>query len=68
VVIRATLRRWGNSYGVIIPKDVALKEGLRENDEVEVTVKKAVDIQSLFGKYKLYDAQKVKDELREGWG
>ena len=68
MVIRATLRRWGNSYGVIIPKDVALKEGLRENDEVEVTVKKAVDIQSLFGKYKLYDAQKVKDELREGWG
>ena len=68
MVIRATLRRWGNSYGVVIPKDVVLKGGLRENDEVEVTVKKAVDIQSLFGKYKLYDVQKVKDELREGWG
>jgi len=68
MVVRATIKRWGNSYGVVIPKDVVLKEGLRENDEVEVTVKKAVDIQSLFGKYKLYDVQKVKDELREGWG
>ncbi len=32
-----------------------------------VTVKKAVNIQRLFGKYKFYDIQKVKDELREGW-
>ncbi|MEM2936023.1 MAG: hypothetical protein QW231_02475 [Candidatus Bathyarchaeia archaeon] len=38
----------------------------RENDKV--TVKKAVDIRSLFGKYKFYDVQKVKDELGEGWG
>jgi len=67
MVVRATIKRWGNSYGVVIPKDVVQKEGLRENDEVEVIVKKAVDIQSLFGKYKFYDVQKVKDELREGW-
>lgn len=65
--IRTTLRRWGNSYGVVIPKDSALKEGIKENDEVEILVKKAVDIRTLFGKYKFEDVQKAKDELREGW-
>jgi len=68
MVVRTTLRKWGNSYGVVIPKDAALKEGIKENDEVEVTIKKAVDIRSLFGKYKFEDVQRVKDELREGWG
>jgi len=67
VFIRTTLRRWGNSYGVVIPKDSALKEGIKENDEVEILVKKAVDIRTLFGKYKFEDVQKAKDELREGW-
>ena len=67
MLIRTTVRRWGNSLGVIIPKDSALKEGIKENDEVEITVKKAVDLRSLFGKYKFEDVQKVKDELREGW-
>jgi antitoxin component of MazEF toxin-antitoxin module len=68
MVIRTTLRKWGNSYGVVIPKDAALKEGIDENDEVDVTIKKTVDIRSLFGKYKFEDVQRVKDELREGWG
>jgi len=68
MVIKTTLRKWGNSYGVVIPKDAALKEGIKENDEVEVIIKKAVDIRSLFGKYKFENVQRVKDELREGWG
>ena len=66
--VRTTLRRWGNSYSVVIPKDTALKEGIKENDEVEVTIRKAVDIRSLFGKYRFDDVQRLKDELREGWG
>jgi len=65
---RTILRRWGNSYGVVIPKDVALKVGIKENDEVEVTIKRAVDLKDLFGKYRFEDVQKLKDELRKGWG
>jgi len=65
---RTILRRWGNSYGVVIPKDVALKEGIKEDDEVEVTIKRAVDLKDLFGKYRFEDVQKLKDELRKGWG
>ena len=61
------MRKWGNSLGVVIPREEALKEGLHENDEVEIVIRKAVDIRQLFGKYKFRELQSLKDELREGW-
>ncbi len=61
------MRKWGNSLGVVIPREEASKEGIKENDEVEVVVRKATDIRQLFGKYKFKDLQAVKEELREGW-
>ena len=67
MAIRTIVRKWGNSLGVVIPSEEASKEGLRENDEVEVVIRKALDIRELFGKYKFRDLQKLKEELREGW-
>jgi len=61
------VRKWGNSLGVVIPSEEVSREGLKENDEVEIVIRKAVDIRQLFGKYKFRDLQSVKDELREGW-
>jgi len=61
------MRKWGNSLGVVIPREEASKEGLHENDEVEIVIRKAVDIRQLFGKYKFRELQSLKDELREGW-
>ncbi len=67
MAIRTVMRKWGNSLGVVIPREEASREGLRENDEVEIVIRKAVDIRQLFGKYKFRDLQSLKDELREGW-
>ncbi len=67
MAIRTVVRKWGNSLGVVIPREEASKEGIKENDEVEVVVRKATDIRQLFGKYKFKDLQGVKEELREGW-
>jgi len=67
MAIRTIMRRWGNSLGVVIPREEVSKEGLKENDEVEIVIRKAVDIRQLFGKYKFRDLQSLKDELREGW-
>ena len=67
MAIRTVMRKWGNSLGVVIPREEALKEGLHENDEVEIVIRKAVDIRQLFGKYKFRELQSLKDELREGW-
>jgi len=57
----------GNKQGVVIPSEEVSREGLKENDEVEIVIRKAVDIRQLFGKYKFRDLQSAKDELREGW-
>lgn len=66
--VKTKVKKWGNSFGVVIPKEVALKAKLHENDEVEVTIKKAFDIRDLFGKIKLgVPTQRIKDELREEW-
>jgi len=51
----------------LLPRDVAERKGIKENDEVEVVIRKAADIQNLFGKYRVDDVQRLKDELREGW-
>ncbi len=67
MAIRTVMRKWGNSLGVVIPREEATKEGLKENDEVEIVIRKAVDIRQLFGKYKFKDLQSLKDEMREGW-
>ncbi len=67
MAIRTVMRKWGNSLGVVIPREEATKEGLKENDEVEIVIRKAVDIRQLFGRYKFKDLQSLKDEMREGW-
>jgi antitoxin component of MazEF toxin-antitoxin module len=67
MAVRSVVRKWGNSLGVVIPSEEVSREGLKENDEVEIVIRKAVDIRQLFGKYKFRDLQSVKDELREGW-
>ncbi len=67
VIIRTVARRWENLLGIMIPSEEASKEELKEGDEVEVVIRKAMDIRELFGKYKFRDIQSLKDELREGW-
>ncbi len=51
----------------MIPKEEASKQGIKENDEVEVVVRKTADIRELFGRYGIKDLQSLKDELREDW-
>ena len=65
--VRATLRRWGNSLGIVIPKDVVVREGLKEGDELEVKIRRIPSLESLFGKYRFKNLQEIKDELRKGW-
>ena len=64
---KAKLKRWGNSYGVVVPKEVVEKEGLKEGEVVEISVRKASDIRRLFGKYPFKDLQFEKEEMRKGW-
>ncbi len=67
VLSRTKVKAWGNSLGVIIPKEIVNQIGLKEGQEVEISVRRPADIKRLFGKYRLGEGQKVKDEMRTGW-
>jgi antitoxin component of MazEF toxin-antitoxin module len=67
VQAKARLKKWGNSLGVVIPKEAAESNGLRVGEEVEIRVTKVRDITELRGKYPTADLQAAKDEMRKGW-
>jgi len=67
IIILTVVRKQGNSLRVVIPSEEASKEGLKENDEIEIVIRKLIDIRELFGKYRFRDLQSLKDELPEGW-
>lgn len=64
---RSKLKRWGNSYGVVIPKEAVEREGLKEGELVEISLRRAADVSRLFGRYPFKDLQATKDEMRKGW-
>jgi antitoxin component of MazEF toxin-antitoxin module len=67
ITSKSKLKRWGNSFGVLIPKEMVEKEGLKEGEEVQVSVTKTSDIKHLFGKYRFRDLPAQKGKMKEGW-
>lgn len=63
------IKRWGNSMGVIIPKELIDKENLKEKDKVAIELLKEADLSDIFGKIKKrkVSGQKFKDIARAGW-
>lgn len=51
---KTRLKKWGNSLGVVIPKDEIKKSGLRRDQAVRiiVTPEKTVKVKDIFGKLK----------------
>ncbi len=66
--VEATARKWGDSIGFIIPKEVAEKENIKPDSKVTFTIIKVSDISDTFGKLKRKaTGQKFKDMARTGW-
>ncbi|MBM3308628.1 MAG: AbrB/MazE/SpoVT family DNA-binding domain-containing protein [Candidatus Altiarchaeales archaeon] len=65
--IDVEVRRWGNSFGVTIPKDVARREQIRENQHVKVLILASnKKVKQSFGMVRklIKNAQEAKDNLR----
>ena len=69
MAIEATIKRWGNSMGIIIPSILLEQKRLKENDKILVEVVKEADLSDVFGmiKKRKMSGQKAKDMAREGW-
>ncbi|HLC58044.1 MAG TPA: AbrB/MazE/SpoVT family DNA-binding domain-containing protein [Candidatus Nanoarchaeia archaeon] len=63
-----TVRKWGNSMGVILPKQLMEQEGLKENEKIFLEIVKEADLRDIFGTLKTkVSGQKFKDMARKGW-
>ncbi len=64
----ARARRWGDSLGFIIPKDIVEKENIKPNSKVKFKIIKVIDISDTFGALpRKMSGQRFKDKARAGW-
>jgi len=66
---KTKIREWGNSFGVVIPRELVIKEGFKANDRIIIRIDKKQNLEEFFGKGKgkIKDAQKEKNEARKLW-
>ena len=68
--VEAKVRKWGRSFGIVIPKDKIKKEGIKENETVRLFIGKKTNVlKETFGTMKLKrSTQEILDESdREDW-
>jgi antitoxin component of MazEF toxin-antitoxin module len=69
IEIKAKLRKWGNSFGIVVPQKAIEFSDIKEGEEVTILMKKEREenvLKETFGAlsgWKL-NTQKIKDELR----
>jgi len=65
--IKTNVRKWGNSYGIVIPKQIVEQENLKEGVEINVTFepKRAMKVKEVFALAKKYPLQKQKKSTEE---
>ena len=65
IEFEAKLKRWGRSFGVVVPMDKIKKADIDENETVEIIIsKKQNPLKMHFGKFKF--SKSVEKILKEG--
>lgn len=67
IIVKGKLKKWGNSFGVIIPKEIVENEKLKINQEIEfilVPDSKKV-LEETFGTLKRKGNKTTEQEMRE---
>lgn len=64
----AVVKKWGSSMGIVLPKELVEKKGLKENEKILVEVVKEANLEGIFGSLKRkMSGQEFKDLARKGW-
>lgn len=70
IEVEAKVRKWGRSFGVVIPKEKIRNEGIRENETIKLLIAKKTNVlKETFGTMKFKrTTQEILDESdREDW-
>ena len=63
-----TLRKWGNSLGIVFPKELVKEKHLEPNEKIIINIVKEANLKDIFGSLKIkMSGQKFKDMARSGW-
>ncbi|MBS3080477.1 AbrB/MazE/SpoVT family DNA-binding domain-containing protein [Candidatus Pacearchaeota archaeon] len=53
IELKSKLRKWGNSFGIVVPQKAIEEENIKEGDEITVLLgKKKPNLRKLFGAHK----------------
>lgn len=68
IEVKTIARKWGNSIGVSLPKEVVKRTNIKPNRVITVFIQdKQVDLATVFDSLNLKQpTQKLLDEIREG--
>ncbi|MEK6891502.1 MAG: hypothetical protein AABX03_05200 [Nanoarchaeota archaeon] len=68
MAIQTSVKKWGNSMGIILPKNFVEEKKLEENDIVIVNVVKKANISHLVGSLKRkMSGQEFKEMVKKEW-
>ncbi|HLC86232.1 MAG TPA: hypothetical protein VJG30_03025 [Candidatus Nanoarchaeia archaeon] len=68
MAVEVTVKKWGNSMGVVLPIDLVERQDIREEDKILIEVVKKADLKDLFGSLRIgISGQKFKNLVRKGW-
>ena len=63
-----TVKKWGSSMAVIIPREILRNQNIREGDDVAINIFKKGDLSDIFGTLKAkLTGQQLKDMARKDW-
>lgn len=66
--VETITRKWGNSIGLALPKDIIKKANIKPDKEIKIFIQdKNVNLTKIFGTLKIdIPTQKLLDEIRRG--
>ena len=70
IEVEAKVRKWGRSFGVVIPKEKIKEERIKENETIKLLIGKKTNVlKETFGTFKFKKStQEMMDDIdKEGW-
>ena len=70
IEVETKVRKWGRSFGVVIPKKKIREEGIKQNETVTLLIGKRINVlKETFGTFKFNKkTQEMLDEIdKESW-
>ena len=62
--ITTKIRKWGNSFGIIVPSEILKTKGIKEGEEIDaIIIKKSNVLKEIFGKHKF--SKSIKQLMKE---